>query len=244
MITVDRVVKSYDAQDPPVLDGLSFAISRGDTMSIIGPSGCGKTTLLYILGGLLKPTSGSVAIDGEEVCKPRKKTAIIFQDFGLLPWKTVWDNVCLGLKINKVSNSVQNDVVSSLLADLGLSQYRNQYPVQISGGEKQRVAIARSLAVAPDLLLMDEPFSSLDAMTRERLQDTILSKWLERKFTYLIVTHSVEEAVFLGQHIMVLSSRPAAAKKIIHNPGFGMYDHRVHDDYFKVIKEVRQIVEE
>lgn len=244
MIKVDQVGKSYGDQNPPVLNWISFAVSPGDTMSVIGPSGCGKTTLLYMLGGLLKPSQGKVIIAGNAIARPRKKTAFIFQDFGLLPWKTVWDNVSLGLQISGVNNSTQREIIEPLLADLGLSQYKNNYPVQISGGEKQRVAIARSLAVDPDLLLMDEPFSSLDSMTRERLQDTTLSKWRKGKFTLVIVTHSVEEAVFLGRHIMVLGKRPAAIKKIIPNPGFGSLDYRLQDDYFKVIKEVRQLIDD
>lgn len=240
MIRVEQLFKAYD--NTPVLDRLSFSVPHGETMSIIGPSGCGKTTLLYILGGLLHPTSGDVIIDNEKIHQPRRKTAFIFQDFGLLPWKTVWDNICLGLTINKIKSSTRKEITQSLLADLELSQYRDKYPVQLSGGEKQRVAIARSLAIDPDLLLMDEPFSSLDAMTRERLQELILSKWIERRFTYVIVTHSVEEAVFLGHHIMVLSNRPAEVKEIISNPGFGNKNYRVEDDYFKMIKELRQLI--
>ena len=226
-----------------MLDRLSFDVFSGESMAIIGPSGCGKTTLLYVLAGLLPLTSGQVLIDGSRIERPRKETAFIFQDFGLLPWKTVWDNVRLGLQINGVAKAQQRDIVQPLLADMGIDQYRDKYPVQISGGEKQRVAIARSLALSPDLLLMDEPFSSLDAMTRERLQEIILTKWRERGFTYLIVTHSVEEAVFLGRRIMVMSPRPASIKKVVENPGFGGREYRVHDDYFRVVKEVRKAVE-
>lgn len=211
-------------------------------MSIIGPSGCGKTTLLYILGGLLSVTSGMVYIDGEEVNRPNKQTSLIFQDFGLLPWKTARENASLGMGINGINKSWQRKVVDTLFEDLGISGLKNSYPVQLSGGEKQRVAIARSLAVEPKLLLMDEPFSALDAMTREKLQDIIFAKWQEKSFTMVLVTHSIEEAVFLGKKIMILSKGPARIKEIIDNPGFGMENYRLKDEYFDVIKEVRGAV--
>jgi NitT/TauT family transport system ATP-binding protein len=239
MIRVENLYKKYRKESPFILDNLSFDVSMGDTLSIIGPSGCGKTTLLQILGGLLSYTDGRVLVDGEEIRKPRKKTSFIFQDFGLLPWKTAEENACLSMTINGIEKRERQQTASLLFDDLGISGQKHSYPVQLSGGEKQRVAIARSLAVNPDLLLMDEPFSALDAMTREKLQDIILAKWQERKFTAVIVTHNIEEAVFLGRRIMIMGDKPAKIKNIIDNPGFGMDNFRLRDEYFQVMKKVR-----
>jgi len=242
MIRVNNLSKKYGTNSPLILDGLSFQVAYGDTLSVIGPSGCGKTTLLYILGGLLPVTSGRVSVDGKEVSKPRKQTSFIFQDFGLLPWKTAWGNACLGMSINGIERSKQKNIAGALFEDLGISPRKDSYPVQLSGGEKQRAAIARSLAVNPNLLLMDEPFSALDAMTREKLQDIILAKWRERKFTAVLVTHNIEEAVFLGSKIMILSEKPARIVNIITNSGFGMENLRLEDEYFNVMKEVRSSI--
>ena len=243
MIQVEDLSKRYRQDLPLILDGLSFSVPHGETLSIIGPSGCGKTTLLYILGGLLAFTGGKVSIDNTEVNKPTKQTSLIFQDFGLLPWKTAWENACLGMKIAGFAKSKQAAIAETIFKDLGISQLKNSYPIQLSGGEKQRVGIARSLAVSPELLLMDEPFSALDAMTREKLQDLILAKWKERQFTTVLVTHSIEEAVFLGRKIMILGNSPAKVEKIIDNPGFGSGGYRLKDEYFGVIKEVRNAVD-
>jgi NitT/TauT family transport system ATP-binding protein len=242
MIRVENLYKKYRLEAPFILDNISFDMSKGDTLSIIGPSGCGKTTLLQILGGLLSSTNGKVSIDGEEIHKPRKKTAFIFQDFGLLPWETAEENAGLSMTINGIGKPERQQTVNMLFDDLGISGQKHSYPVQLSGGEKQRGAIARSLAVNPALLLMDEPFSSLDAMTREKLQDIILAKWLERKFTAIIVTHNIEEAVFLGKRIMIMGDKPAKIKNIIDNPGFGMDNFRLRDEYFQVMKEVRSCI--
>jgi NitT/TauT family transport system ATP-binding protein len=242
MIDVLNLTKKYRKDSPSILDNLSFHVSREDTLSVIGPSGCGKTTLLYILGGLLSITAGKIVIDGEELQKPRKKTSFIFQDFGLLPWKTAEENACLSMNISGIEKSRQKETVGMLFEDLGISGQKHSFPVQLSGGEKQRVAIARSLAVNPDLLLMDEPFSALDAMTREKLQDIILAKWKEIKFTTVIVTHNIEEAVFLGRKIMILGDKPSRIKNIVDNPCFGMEDYRLRDEYFQVMKEVRSCI--
>ena len=242
MICVDNLTKKYGSESPLILSDLSFHVPHGNTLAVIGPSGCGKTTLLYILGGLRSVTSGKVLIDGKEVTNTRKKTSFIFQDFGLLPWKTAMGNACLGMHINGIDKNTQKETANILFEDLGISERRYSYPVQLSGGERQRVAIARALAINPDLILMDEPFSALDAMTREKLQDIILNKWKERKFTAVIVTHNVEEAAFLGREIMILGEKPARIENIIDNPGFGTGDFRLSNEYFSVIKQVRSII--
>ncbi|OGO38960.1 MAG: hypothetical protein A2147_06175 [Chloroflexi bacterium RBG_16_57_8] len=243
MIQVHNLSKRYGQNTPLVLSDLSFQVPPGDILSVIGPSGCGKTTLLYILGCLLSATSGEVMIGGKEASAPRRRTSFIFQDFGLLPWKTAWGNACVGMGINGIPKRQQQETAGALFRDLGLSHRKSSYPIQLSGGEKQRVAIARSLATDPDLLLMDEPFSALDAMTRENLQDTILAEWKERGFTAVLVTHSIEEAVFLGGRIMVLGRQPARIEAIIDNPGFGTEDFRLSDEYFSVIRRVRSAID-
>ena len=243
MITVKGLCKTFGTGGGLVLDDLSFSLSAGETLSIIGPSGCGKTTLLYMLADLAQPTSGSIAIGSAHEDRPRCKTAIILQNFGLFPWKTVSENVALALKIRKTPKAVVHRVTASLLEELGINALASRYPVQISGGQQQRVAIARALATDPDILLMDEPFSALDALTRERLQNTLLTMWQKRRLTYVIVTHSVEEAVFLGKSIMILSDRPTRIRKVIANAGFGDQAFRMQDGYFEMVRSIRRIME-
>ena len=243
MICVSELTKTFDAEEGPVLQDISFEVAPGETLSIIGPSGCGKTTMLYILAGLLSQSGGRVDISGTDGGEGFGNTAFILQNFGLFPWKSVAENISLALKIRGETDSVCKQVTNTLLEELGLSGMANRYPVQLSGGQKQRVAIARALAPNPGLLLMDEPFSSLDALTREHLQVTLLEMWERRDLTYIIVTHSVEEAVFLGRNILILSDRPTRIRAIIGNPDFGRSDYRLEDAYFHRIREVRRLME-
>jgi NitT/TauT family transport system ATP-binding protein len=238
MIAVSQLTKRFADTEDPVLDGVSFQVPPGQTLAIIGPSGCGKSTLLYILAGLLPPTAGRVAIEGAA-----GRPAIILQDFGLFPWKTAAENVALALKLQGRPAAARRRVTDALLAELGLAGLGHRYPVQLSGGQKQRVAIARALATGPSLLLMDEPFSSLDALTREHLQTTLLATWRRTGVSYLLVTHSVEEAVFLGREVLVLSDRPTRVKAVIDNPDFGAPDLRLHDQYFERVRAVRRAME-
>lgn len=242
MIKVFELCKDYGQNTGMVLDHLSFNLQAGETMSIIGPSGCGKTTLLYILAGLAEPSAGDVLIKDSRKIKPGEASSFILQDYGLFPWKTVYENLELALKIKKVSDAECKTIVPALLQELGLREHADKYPIQLSGGQKQRVAIGRALASKPELLLMDEPFSSLDAITRETLQNTILDMWKRRSLTYIIVTHSVEEAVFLGRRIMVLSDRPAGIKKLVDNPNFGCESFRMEECFFDKVREVRLVM--
>jgi ABC-type nitrate/sulfonate/bicarbonate transport system ATPase subunit len=244
MIQVEGLTKTFDDREGPVLDNISFGLKTGETMAVIGPSGCGKTTLLYILAGLTTPTRGGVNGNTDRGSAGWVKTAFILQNFGLFPWKTVSDNIALALKIQGVPEKQRQQKTRELIAELGLSNLANRFPMQLSGGQQQRVAIARAMATNPDILLMDEPFSSLDALTRERLQKILLEMWQRRDMTYLIVTHSVEEAVFLGQYILVLSDRPTRVRRIITNPGFGSQGYRLQDQYFQQVKQVRQVMEQ
>ena len=243
MITVSQLIKSFEGSQQPVLDGISFAVDAGDTLSVIGPSGCGKTTLLYILAGLLRPTAGSVQVAGAQTVGGSGRTAFILQNFGLFPWKTVYENVALGLVIHRVDKAKIHRKIVPILEELDIASLAGRYPVQLSGGQQQRVAIARALATDPDILLMDEPFSALDAMTREHLQNLLLQLWHRRRLTYIIVTHSVEEAVFLGTTVMVLGDRPTRIKRVVSNRGFGSSDYRMHNDYFNQVKRIRLEIE-
>ena len=166
-----------------------------------------------------------------------------FAKLRALPWKTVWENVALALKIRKTPKAEISRVTAGLLEELGIDALASRYPVQISGGQQQRVAIARALATNPDILLMDEPFSALDALTREHLQNTLLAMWQKRRLTYVIVTHSVEEAVFLGRTIMIMSDRPTRIRRIISNEGFGTRAFRMEDRYFETVRSIRRIME-
>lgn len=188
-----------------VFEGLSFEVTSGVPLSVIGPSGCGKTTLLYLLSGLKKPERGEILFRGEPLDGHQREIALVLQHYGLLPWKTVFQNATLGLKIRGLSKKEMEEVVSPILRELAIDHLLDRFPNQLSGGEKQRVAIARAMALSPSLLLLDEPFSSLDAFSREHLQNLILSICRQRQLALVHVTHSIEEAVFLGEKALVMN---------------------------------------
>ncbi|RLI86528.1 MAG: ABC transporter ATP-binding protein [Archaeoglobales archaeon] len=224
------------------LKKVSFSVEDGESCAIIGPSGCGKTTLLFIFSGLLRPTEGCALIEGKEIVAPPKKAALILQNYGLFPWKTVIENVALGLQIRGMKAKDAKNTVKPILSKLGLEGFENHYPKQLSGGMQQRVAFARALAIKPKIMLMDEPFSSLDALSREKLQNFLLELWMKERLTMLLVTHSIEEAVFLGRQIVVLSPRPGKVVKIIENPMAGSVEYRNMEEYFEKCREVRKSV--
>jgi len=232
MIHVRKLIFSY-GKGPRIFDDFSWDVNRGEAWSIIGPSGCGKTTLLYLLAGLFTPQGGTITIDGEPIIRPRPKTGLILQDHGLLPWGTVWENACLGLKIrgfygpdgrhaplNETLDAHNGeDRVSHWLKRLKIDSLRDKYPSQISGGERQRTAICRSLVMEPDFLLLDEPFSALDAPTREDLEQLCIGLNREGGLTMVIVTHNIEEAVLMGRHILVLGRDTTREPVICDNTG-------------------------
>ena len=220
-IAVRDLSKGYG--EGPVLDGLSFDLPSGETLSVIGPSGCGKSTLLYLLAGLDKPDRGTVST-GEVSRRDKGRISFILQDYGLFPWKTVQENLSLPLELQGVAPSTRRKAVADMLDELGLGGLGMRYPAQLSGGQRQRVAIGRALITDPDILLMDEPFSSLDALPREPLQTTVLSLWQRRRPTCVLVTHNVPEAVFLGKHVMVMNGHPARNVMWLENPCFGDAD--------------------
>jgi ABC-type nitrate/sulfonate/bicarbonate transport system ATPase subunit len=192
-----------------VHEQVRFSVATNEFLCICGPSGCGKTTLLDILAGILKPTQGHVLVDGAPVDPKRQRISFVFQEPSTFPWLNVRDNVAIGLKIKGLPNSDIDAKVCEIVDVVGLTGFEGYYPHQISGGMKQRVAIARAFATDADLVLMDEPFVSLDQPTRERMQREVLDIWRHRRRTVIFVTHNLEEAVFLGDRILILSAKPA-----------------------------------
>jgi len=245
LISIEQLCLTYTQENAAVdvFNNLSLSIGAGESWAIIGPSGCGKSSLLFILAGLMQPTGGCISVAGQSLHGPRPDTALILQEYGLFPWKTVWENVILGLQIRRVPARQWGTRLNPILSELGLEEYTHHYPGQLSGGQRQRVAVARALALSPDLLLMDEPFSALDALTRESLQNLLLKIWQEKKLTLVMVTHGIEEAVFLGQKIMVFSSRPAKLLDIIANPQVGDPDYRSTPEFYQHCARIREMLE-
>lgn len=227
-----------------VLRNIDLELEAGETCAIIGPSGCGKSTLLKVLAGIVTDFDGSVEIDGQPVMPRRQKIGFIPQNYGLLPWKNVYENVCLGVKIKNPGQSSDREQLGLLLQQLGLGGLEDRYPGELSGGQQQRVALARSFLLKPDLLLMDEPFSALDAMTREEIQAVFLAVWRKHAVSTILVTHHVEEAVYLGRKIVILSPAPGRISKVINNPLFGEEEIRERPEFFQLSMELRKIMKE
>jgi NitT/TauT family transport system ATP-binding protein len=204
-LSIDYEVSSHEKVSAAA--NLNVEFPAGKISALLGVSGCGKTSLLHVMAGLLKASGGEVFVNREKLNGVRKSTAIIFQDFALLPWKTVYANVELPLKIIGLKKQQRKKIVISLLEEFGLEKFLSYYPKQLSGGMKQRLAIARSLVSEPDLLLMDEPFSSLDALTREDAQDFLLEINARRNLSTIIVTHSIEEAVYLADNVFIMTGK-------------------------------------
>ncbi len=199
-----------------VVDGVSLSVGDGNFLCIVGPSGSGKTTLLRMLCGLLQPTAGRVLINGEPPDPRKQKFGVIFQEESLLPWRNVVNNVKYGLELNRAPQASVDEIARRYISLVGLEGFERYYPHQLSGGMKKRVAIARALAVDPDIILMDEPFADLDAQTRSLMQKELLSIWSKLKKTVIFITHNVEEAVFLGGDVAILTKRPARIKEVLH----------------------------
>ena len=240
MIALDQVHLSFadNGRVLPVLEDVSLQVGAGASCAVIGPSGCGKTSLLFLLAGLLEPTAGTVRV------ADRSRTGVILQHYGLLPWKSVAANIALGLRLQGADRERTRARVDVLLVEMDLAAFADHFPGQLSGGMQQRVALARALATEPRLLLMDEPLSALDALTRERLQHTILDVWQRHRVTMVLVTHSIEEAAFLGQTVVVLTDRPARVAAVVDNPGAGRSDYRQSETFFHQCRQLRALIRE
>lgn len=213
IIRIEGLTKNYG--DRTVLADVSFEVGEGEIVSIVGPSGCGKTTLLRCLAGLIPASAGRVSIAGREVTGPPEAVGMVFQHFGLFPWKTVFGNVAYGLTVAGMPRREIEPRVRRLVAMVGLEGFEKSYPYQLSGGMQQRAGLARALAVEPRVLLMDEPFASLDAQTRDLLQLELLRIWEQRPTAMVFVTHSIDEAVLMGDRIVILRGRPSGVHDIV-----------------------------
>jgi NitT/TauT family transport system ATP-binding protein len=198
------------------LQGVDLVVKAGELVTLVGPSGCGKSTILDLVSGLTRPTSGRVSIDGQQVTGPGLDRSVVFQQYTLLPWRTARENIEFALEaVGTWKKAERVERANRYLELVGLTDFANRYPHELSGGMKQRIAIARSLSYEPGVLLMDEPFGALDAQTRERLQEELVGIWRRTGTTIIFITHDIEEAVFLGQRVAVMSSRPGAIRQVI-----------------------------
>jgi NitT/TauT family transport system ATP-binding protein len=216
-ISFRNVSKAFalDGQDLLALDDVSLDIADREFVTVVGPSGCGKTTLLNIAAGLTDPTGGDVLADGQVVSGPSPERGVIFQQYALFPWLTVRKNVEFGLKIAGIRADERRRIADHFIDLVGLGGFENALPKTLSGGMKQRCAIARAYAVNPEVLLMDEPFGALDALTRVQLQDQLLSAWSQERRTVMFITHDVDEAVYLASRVVVMSARPGRLSRVI-----------------------------
>lgn len=244
MIEVKDLTVNYNRENDkiPALKNVSINIGTGDIYTFIGPSGCGKSTFLYVLSGILQDYTGSVRVNGRPVNPRSQRIGLILQNYGLLPWKNVYDNTMLGVKI-KNDQVVLDDYGQYLLQRLGIDNLLDRYPKELSGGQQQRVAIARAFMLKPDLLLMDEPFSALDAITREELQELFLKIWKENNVTTVFITHSVDEALYLGSKIVVFSPAPGRILEVLDNPCFQLDNLRSREEYYDMSQRLRKILD-
>lgn len=216
-IRIQRVTKEYQAKGGSMvaIDNISMDITDHEFLCLVGPSGCGKSTLLRMISGLEPISKGEVLIDGKPIEGTSPKVGFVFQEYTLFPWRTVQKNVEFGLEIKNVPPAEREKTAAKYIDMVGLSSFRDSYPHQLSGGMKQRCAIARTLAVGPEILLMDEPFGALDAQTRNILQEQLLEIWQKEKIKVIFVTHSVDEAVFLADKVAIMTARPGRIKEIV-----------------------------
>jgi NitT/TauT family transport system ATP-binding protein len=227
------------------IQDVSFVIREGELVSLLGPSGCGKTTLLRMAAGLLGIDGGRIEIKGQPVSGPRRDCCMVFQNFGLLPWRTVTDNVELPLELDKMAKGERRDVADHYIRLVGLEGFEQHYPHELSGGMQQRVGIARALTRQPSVLLMDEPFGALDAQTREQLQDDFLKVWESLRTTVLFVTHSIDEALVMSDRILVFTARPGRIKRELAAPlGGDLRGNQVRGtpEFAATGQEVRQLL--
>ena len=243
---LSKVYKTREDDDVLALDKIDLKIEPGSFVAVVGPSGCGKSTLLSLLAGLTPASTGSIAIDGDGVSRPHPKTGVVFQSDLLLYWRTVLDNILLPIEIKKLDVAKYRARAEELLAQVGLAGFGNKYPSELSGGMRQRVAICRALIQEPGLLLMDEPFGALDALTREQMIMDLQSMWLRLRNTVLFITHGIDEAVFLADRVLVMSPRPGRVdldlKIDLPRPRQWSKTHE-DKDYHAYVRQIRAIFE-
>ena len=245
IVEVKEVGKIYDGV-VEALTGINLALPEGKLSTLLGPSGCGKTTLLKIIAGLISPSRGEVWVKGQRVDGPGPERAFVFQDFALLPWANVLRNVAFGLELRGTSKEDRQEIARKHIAEVGLKSFESSYPHQLSGGMRQRVGLARALAVDADIILMDEPFSSVDEQTRRKFQEELLDLLRHKKKTVIFVTHSIEEAAYLSDQIVLLSPRPGTISKIIQpdidRQGKNPDEIRRDKNYLDTVDEIWQIL--
>jgi NitT/TauT family transport system ATP-binding protein len=240
IVEVDRVSKVYPG-GVEALNDISLDVPKGQLTTLLGPSGCGKTTLLKIIAGLLEPTAGEIRVAGRSVRGPGPERAFVFQDFALMPWADVMRNVAFGLELRGVAKSEREDAAERYILQVGLKGFEHAYPHELSGGMRQRVGLARALAVDAEVLLMDEPFSAVDEQTRRKFQEDLLALIAMEKKTFLFVTHSIEEAVYVSDRIILLSRRPSRISQIIEPDiprGGDPEAIRRHSAYLDTVEEI------
>jgi len=228
------------AYETPILQDINLHLQNGDICAIIGPSGCGKSSLLNILAGSIKTYIGEATLNAAPINHKKSTIGLISQDYGLLPWKTIHGNIKLPLKIKKLK--VEEQKINYIMERLKILELKDRYPSQLSGGQRQRVAIAKTFILNLDLLLMDEPFSALDAITKEQTQELFFDIWHELKPLTIFVTHSIEEAIFLGKKIVLLSESPGRIIKIIENNTFGTLNPRESTEFLDLSNKIRGII--
>lgn len=247
-ILFDSVSVNFETERGPlkVVDDVSFGVREGEFIALVGPSGCGKTTMLNILAGFIRPSSGSVLLDGRLISGPGPERGVIFQEYGVFPWLTVGENIEFGLKLraNRMNEVERHDICQRYLSLMRLSDFCNAYPKTLSGGMRQRVALARAYAVNPQFLLMDEPFGALDAQTRSAMQDLLLEVLATEGKTVVMITHSVDEALYLASRIIVISARPARIRKIMDVPFAYPRSEPLHEtpQFIELRSEIRDLV--
>lgn len=246
MIKVEHLNVQYDSKDKKVtaVDDINLSIEKGQICSIVGPSGGGKSTLLKVLAGIIKDYKGEVLIKGQSINPKVHRIGFIPQSYGLVKWKTVEENVMLSAKIKYGKRNIDKDYYEEILSKLKINDLKNRYPGELSGGQQQRVSIARAFLLKPNLLLMDESFSALDAMTREEVQELFLEVWREHKVTTVLITHDIKEAIYLGEKIVIFSSAPGRVVKTIRNPLFGKSNLEINEEFRQLIKKISRTLKE
>jgi NitT/TauT family transport system ATP-binding protein len=224
MVEIERVSKSFyktvkdRTTEVQALSNVNFSVHANEFLSIIGPSGCGKTTLLKMIDGLIPYDSGKISIDGKQITAPGPDRAVVFQTFALLPWRTVLANVEFSLELRQINTTERTEIARDCLKRVGLGDFENHYPHELSGGMQQRAGLARALAVNPSILLMDEPFGAVDAQTRQLLQEELLELWQRERKTVIFITHSMDEAVYLSDRVVVMTPRPGRVAEVLDVP--------------------------